>query len=67
MALRSGRVKTRLGWLIWWAWPQFTWTLNPADTTHTTVRVITLTATAVALVMFLAALTVLPGPLPGVA
>ena len=23
-----------LGWLIWWAWTQFTWTLNPADTTH---------------------------------
>lgn len=40
-----------LGWLIWWAWTQFTWTLNPADTTHPTVRVITLAATAVALVM----------------
>src|SRR5215204_7412703 len=25
-----------LGWLIWWAWTQFTWTLNPADATHTT-------------------------------
>jgi low temperature requirement A protein (LtrA) len=23
-----------LGWLIWWAWTQFTWTPNPADTTH---------------------------------
>ena len=40
-----------LGWLIWWAWTQFTWTLNPADTTHPIVRVITLSATAVALVM----------------
>jgi low temperature requirement protein LtrA len=40
-----------LGWLIWWAWTQFTWTLNPADTTHPTVRVVTLVATAVALVM----------------
>src|SRR6187399_2583470 len=40
-----------LGWLIWWAWTQFTWTLNPADTTHPTVRVLTLAATAVALVM----------------
>jgi low temperature requirement protein LtrA len=40
-----------LGWLIWWAWTQFTWTLNPADTTHPTVRVITLAATAAALVM----------------
>ena len=21
-------------WLIWWAWSQFTWALNAADTTH---------------------------------
>lgn len=40
-----------LGWIIWWAWTQFTWTLNPADTTHPTVRVITLAATGAALVM----------------
>jgi low temperature requirement protein LtrA len=40
-----------LGWLIWWAWTQFTWTLNPADTTHPAVRVVTLVATGVALVM----------------
>jgi low temperature requirement protein LtrA len=40
-----------LGWLIWWAWTQFTWTLNPADTTHPVVRVVTLAATAAALVM----------------
>jgi low temperature requirement protein LtrA len=40
-----------LGWLIWWAWTQFTWTLNPADTTHPVVRIVTLAATAVALVM----------------
>ena len=40
-----------LGWLIWWAWTQFTWTLNPADTTHPVVRIITLAATGVALVM----------------
>ena len=40
-----------LGWLIWWAWTQFTWTLNPADTTHPGVRVMTLAATGVALVM----------------
>jgi low temperature requirement protein LtrA len=40
-----------LFWLIWWAWTQFTWTLNPADTTHTAVRVLTLFATAVAFVM----------------
>ncbi len=40
-----------LGWLIWWAWTQFTWTLNPADTTHVVVRVVTLAATGAALVM----------------
>jgi low temperature requirement protein LtrA len=40
-----------LFWLIWWAWTQFTWTLNPADTTHTVVRVVTLAATAVTFVM----------------
>jgi low temperature requirement protein LtrA len=40
-----------VGWLIWWAWTQFTWTLNPADTTHDWVRVLTLAATAAAFVM----------------
>jgi low temperature requirement protein LtrA len=40
-----------LFWLIWWAWTQFTWTLNPADTTHWIVRVITLTATAASFAM----------------
>ena len=40
-----------LFWMIWWAWTQFTWTLNPADTTHVVVRVITLAATASAFVM----------------
>jgi low temperature requirement protein LtrA len=43
-----------LFWLIWWAWTQFTWTLNPADTTHRAVRVITLVATAVAFLMAIA-------------
>lgn len=40
-----------LFWLIWWAWTQFTWTLNPADTTHPVVRLVTLAATAAAFVM----------------
>lgn len=40
-----------LFWLIWWAWTQFTWTLNPADTTHRSVRLITLIASAVAFAM----------------
>lgn len=38
-------------WLIWWAWTQFTWTLNPADTRHVRVQVVTLLATAAAFVM----------------
>lgn len=40
-----------LFWLIWWAWTQFTWTLSPADTEHTIVRVLTLAATSAAFVM----------------
>lgn len=35
-------------WLVWWAWTQFTWTLNLADTEHTQIRLLTLAATAVA-------------------
>ena len=35
-------------WLIWWAWSQFTWALNAADTTHKLVVLATLTATGVA-------------------
>jgi low temperature requirement protein LtrA len=35
-------------WLVWWAWTQFTWTLNLADTEHVWVRLPTLVATAVA-------------------
>jgi low temperature requirement protein LtrA len=38
-------------WLIWWAWTQFTWTLNSSNTRHPIVRMITLVATAVAFVM----------------
>jgi len=38
-------------WLIWWAWTQFTWTLNPADTRHVVVQVVTLLATAAAFLM----------------
>jgi low temperature requirement protein LtrA len=35
-------------WLVWWAWTQFTWALNAANTEHPRVRVITLISTAVA-------------------
>ena len=47
-------VSVLLFWLIWWAWTQFTWTLNPADTTHRGVRVLTLVATALAFAMAIA-------------
>jgi low temperature requirement protein LtrA len=35
-------------WLVWWAWTQFTWALNAANTDHPRVRLVTLVATAVA-------------------
>ena len=38
-------------WLVWWAWTQFTWALNAANTDHPRVQVITLLATAVAFLM----------------
>ena len=41
-------------WLIWWAWTQFTWTLNPADTTHVFIEFATLLSTATAFVMAVA-------------
>ncbi len=40
-----------LFWLIWWAWTQFTWSLNTADTTHDAIRLLTLAAMASAFVM----------------
>ena len=38
-------------WLVWWAWTQFTWALNAANTTHPRVQVVTMLATAVAFLM----------------
>lgn len=35
-------------WLVWWAWTQFTWALNAADTTHPGIQLATLAATGVA-------------------
>ena len=35
-------------WLVWWAWTQFTWALNAANTEHTHVQIATMIATAVA-------------------
>ena len=44
-------------WLVWWAWTQFTWALNAADTTHPLVQLGTLLATGIAFFMA----TSLPG------
>ena len=41
-------------WLVWWAWTQFTWALNAANTAHATVEFATLAATAVAFFMTVA-------------
>jgi len=38
-------------WLVWWAWTQFTWALNAANTTHVGVELGTLVATGVAFFM----------------
>lgn len=38
-------------WLIWWAWTQFTWALNAANTDHHEIRLGTLASTGVAFVM----------------
>ena len=35
-------------WLVWWAWTQFAWALNAANTDHPRVQFTTLLATAVA-------------------
>lgn len=45
---------TLVFWLVWWAWSQFTWGLNAADSTHPTVQLGTLTATGVAFIMTVA-------------
>ncbi len=41
-------------WLVWWAWTQFTWTLNAADTTHPLIELGTLAAVAAAFFMAVA-------------
>ena len=41
-------------WLVWWAWTQFTWALNAADTTHPAVELGTLVATGVSFFMAVA-------------
>lgn len=41
-------------WLVWWAWTQFTWALNAADTNSSLVQFGVLLATAVAFFMAVA-------------
>ena len=38
-------------WLVWWAWTQFTWALNAANTEHPRIQAITLLATAIAFLL----------------
>lgn len=40
-------------WLVWWAWTQFTWTLNAADTEHSGIELLTMVAVAAAFIMAL--------------
>ncbi len=35
-------------WLVWWAWTQFTWALNAANTEHHLIQLATVVATALA-------------------
>lgn len=42
---------TLVFWIVWWAWTQFTWALNAANTDHPRVQLGTLLATAVAFFM----------------
>lgn len=41
-------------WLVWWAWSQFTWALNAANTEHHHIQFWTLATTAVAFFMAVA-------------
>jgi low temperature requirement protein LtrA len=48
-------------WMIWWAWTQFTWALNAANTDHPRVQMVTLVATAIAFFLGVG----IPGALQG--
>ncbi len=41
-------------WLVWWAWTQFTWALNAANTLHPWIQLGTLVAVGVAMFMAVA-------------
>lgn len=38
-------------WLVWWAWTQFTWTLNAADTEHPAIELLTMGGVGAAFLM----------------
>jgi low temperature requirement protein LtrA len=38
-------------WLVWWAWTQYSWALNAANTNHRAIQVTILVATAIAFFM----------------
>jgi low temperature requirement protein LtrA len=38
-------------WLVWWAWTQYSWALNAANTHHRTIQIAILMATAIAFFM----------------
>lgn len=46
--VRSAGSALLVFWLVWWAWTQFTWALNAANTDHPRIQATTLLATAVA-------------------
>ena len=46
--LKSAGSALLVFWLVWWAWTQFTWALNAANTEHPRVQVVTMLATAIA-------------------
>ena len=49
--LKSAGSALLVFWLVWWAWTQFTWALNAANTDHHRVQGVTLLATAIAFLM----------------
>ena len=49
--VRSAGSALLVFWLVWWAWTQFTWALNAANTEHPQVEGITLVASAIAFLM----------------
>jgi low temperature requirement protein LtrA len=38
-------------WLVWWAWTQYSWALNAANTNHRAIQLVILIATAIAFFM----------------